>query len=130
MLKSAIGLIIETGKKAKIVKQSSSYYADTFKYKYYYDKGFYKKYFEKQFLEETQRFYQAEAQKCLQQMAMSNIAYVQQAQLRFQAEMKRAKEFLDPSTLGPLKEVFIQTYLGQHAEALLSPQKGSERHGM
>lgn len=82
------------------------------------DRVIYKQLFEEQFIQETERFYTAEAQEIL---AEGNCPqYLLRAEIRLKQENDRAEHLIDVSSKDSLLKIVDKCFIGDHAQALIS----------
>lgn len=81
--------------------------------------------FEQAFLEETEKFYQSEANEFIQINTCPD--YVEKARNRLEEERARAKDYLQPSTEDKLIKLVAEEMVAKHASNLVSMPKSGCR---
>ena len=92
ILKQSINILVEMGKKARVITTESNFYENQKHIKYYCDNTIYKTYFEDDFIKETVVFYQKEANVNIQSKEV--IEYLKIAVKRFHEETDRLNNYL------------------------------------
>jgi cullin 3 len=82
------------------------------------DRAIYRDLFEEEFLQETQRFYTAEAQEILSEGNCPQ--YLLTAEIRLKQENDRAEHLVDLSSKDRLLAIVDKCFIGDHAQALIS----------